>query len=191
MMQALPQDNFKWLADNQREAFVKKLTKENPTIPKVTGKGFIAEVDIELPPHLWDKLNEFPLAPENRVVHSNELSQIQVDQYQKVYQKMCQKNSPEETFKSGKKLIADLHPKNKFIIHHEYLKLLLEMGYKITKVHRVMTFCETRFMKDWIALCTKSRAKARNEGDKAGADFWKLAVSYFTSFTFISFIYFN
>ena len=134
---------------------------------------FIAEVDIEPPDGSKDLLSEFPLAPENRCVDPSELSDIQTSQFFNIYKKAPKKASCNK----NPKLIADLNSKTKYIIHHEYLKFLLEMGYIVKEVHRVMTFRESSFMKDYIEHCTKSRALARERGDEADADFWKLSAN--------------
>ena len=169
MTSALPTNDFRWLDESKRFPFVQML--QNGKLPHLAGRGFIVEVDIEAPEEYKDLLSEFPLAPENRVVASNELSDIQLEQYTSIYKKPPQKadNNP--------KLIADLSPKNKYIIHHQYLKFLLEMKYIVKAVYRIMTFNETDFMKKYIKKCTDSRAEARARGDDADADFWKLSAN--------------
>ena len=169
MTSALPTNDFRWLDESARFPFVQMLQRGK--LPHLSGRGFIVEVDIQPPEEYKDLLSEFPLAPENRVVESNELSDIQLEQFTSIYKKPPQKAG------SNPKLIADLNSKNKYIIHHQYLKFLLEMKYTVKAVYRIMTFNESDFMKKYIKTCTESRAEARARGDEADADFWKLSAN--------------
>ena len=103
----------------------------------------ILEVDLEYPKHrlghLHDLHNDFPLAPERLIVNGVE------------------------------KLIPNLMNKEKYVVHHQNLKLFEELGLKIPKIHR--GFNEKPFMKDYIDLNTKLRANAKNDFEK---DFFKL-----------------
>ena len=101
----------------------------------------ILEVDLEYPKELHDLHNDYPLAPE----------QIEVDK--------------------TKKLIPNLWNKKNYVIHYENLKKCLNLGLKITNIHRGIKFKESRWLKKYIALNTDLRTKARNEFEK---DFFKL-----------------
>ena len=171
MMSPLPTNDFKWLDLKSTLPFSQMLKRGK--IPHFSGRGFIAEVDLEPPEGCKDLLNEFPLAPENRSVDPSELSDLQMRQYFNIYKKVPKK----DTNSKNPKLIADLNSKSKYIIHHQYLKFLLEMGYIVKEVYRVMTFRESCFMREYIEHCTKSRALARARGDESDADFWKLSAN--------------
>ena len=101
----------------------------------------ILEVDLEYPIKLHDLHNDYPLAPERMKVNGIE------------------------------KLIPNLHNKTKYIVHHETLKLYLSLGLKLKKIHRVIKFEESAWMKQYIDLNTSLRAKAKNDFEK---DFFKL-----------------
>ena len=47
----------------------------------------------------------------------------------------------------------------------------MELGLKVTKVHKVITFDQSRWMKPFIDFNTEKRKKAKNEFEKA---FFKL-----------------
>ena len=101
----------------------------------------ILEVDLEYPKELHDLHNDYPLAPE----------QIEVNK--------------------TKKLIPNLWNKKNYVIHYENLKQCLNLGLKITNIHRGIKFKESQWLKKYIALNTDLRTKVRNEFEK---DFFKL-----------------
>ena len=105
------------------------------------GKGCILEVDLEYPEDLHDEHNEYPLAPERLRVNK-------VD-----------------------KLIPNLRNKEKYVVHYENLKLYLNLGLKLTKIHRGIKFNERAWLKDYIQLNTDLRTKGKTDFEK---DFFKL-----------------
>ena len=102
----------------------------------------ILEVDLEYPKELHDLHNDHPLAPE-RI--------------------MC-KNKVE-------KLIPNLRDKEKYVIHYKNLKQYLDLGLELTCIHRGIKFEEGEWLKPYIDINTKLRAKANNKFEK---DFFKL-----------------
>ena len=102
----------------------------------------ILEVDIEYPENLHDLHNDYPLCPE----------------------KVKCKNGVE-------KLIPNLRNKKKYVLHYKNLIQCLDMGLKITCIHRGIKFVESEWMKPYIDKNTNLRAKAKNNFEK---DFYKL-----------------
>ena len=100
------------------------------------------EVDLDYPLKLHDSHNDYPLAPE-RI--------------------MCKNNV--------EKLIPNLRNKKKYVLHHENLKQYMKLGLQLKKVHRGIRFEESEWLKPYIDLNTKFRAKAINKFEK---DFFKL-----------------
>ena len=101
----------------------------------------ILEVDLEYPKDLHDLLNDYPLAPES----------LKIDNVEK--------------------LIPNLFDKQKYIVHHENLKLYQELGLKVKKIHRGIRFREEPWMRSYIELNTRLRANGKNDFEK---DFFKL-----------------
>ena len=101
----------------------------------------ILEVDLKYPENLHDEHNEYPLVPERVKVEKVE------------------------------KLIPNLMDKEKYIIHHETLRLYEKLGLHITKIHKGIKFYEENFMKRYIDFNTKLRMTAKNDFEK---DFFKL-----------------
>ena len=102
----------------------------------------ILEVDLEYPENLHDLHNDYPLCPE----------------------KVKCKNGVE-------KLIPNLRNKKKYVLHYKNLIQCLDMGLKVTRIHRGIKFVESEWMKPYIDKNTNLRAKAKNNFEK---DFFKL-----------------
>ena len=68
-------------------------------------------------------------------------------------------------------LVSNLHQKTKYIIQYRNLKLHVELGLRLTNVHRVLSFDPLPWLKNYISFNTCQRAAAKNEFEK---DFFKL-----------------
>jgi hypothetical protein len=110
-------------------------------LEKWTEHSCILEVDLEYPDELHDLHNEYPLAPERITVNRTE------------------------------KLIPNLNNKEKYVLHHTNLKQYLNLGLKLTKIHRGVKFLERDWMKEYIQLNTDLRTKGTTDFEK---DFFKL-----------------
>ena len=75
-----------------------------------------------------------------------------------------------ERFKTTK-LVTMLNYKSKYIIHISALKSCLEQGLKIKKIHRVLSFQQSSFLKSFIDHNIEKRKASTNEFEDA---FWKL-----------------
>ena len=145
MSQKLPYKNFKWSNDL--------------TLNKIqTG---IYEVDISIPKELHNKFKDYPLAPEIKSI--NNLSE---------YQKYLNNKLNIRYNENDKKLILDLLPKKNYKILLQKFRILYAIrNVKIDKVHKILTFDEKPFLKEYIDLNTELRKKAKNELEK---DLFKL-----------------
>ena len=69
------------------------------------------------------------------------------------------------------KLVPNLKDKKGYVIHIKVLGQSLKHDLKLKKVHRVIEFQQSRWMKAYVMLNTKLRKHAKNEFEK---DFSKL-----------------
>ena len=115
-------------------------------IGKKSQIGYILEVDLEHPDELHE-LHNYPLAPEKRAVSYDMLSNY------------CKKIADEYGIKVGdvKKLILNLGNKTNYVVHYRNLQLYLSLGMKLTKIHRVLKFKHSDWMKKYIAFKTEKK----------------------------------
>ena len=139
MSQCLPTGNFKWMTD-------KEISKIDLGKYKADGKkGLILEVDLEYPQELHDIHNDYPVAPEKVKVSNNMLSAY------------CKKIAKKYNISTGlvSKLIPTLRDKKEYILHYHNLQLYLDLGLKIKKVHRVLKFNQSPWLKQYIDFNTE------------------------------------
>ena len=155
MSQYLPTGNFKWMTD-------KEISKIDLEKYKADGKkGLILEVDLEYPQELHDIHNDYPVAPEKVKVSNN---------MQSAY---CKKIAEKYNISIGlvSKLVPTFREKKEYVLHYHNLQLYLDLSLKIKKVHRVLKFDQSPWLKQYIDFITEERKHAKNSFEK---DFFKL-----------------
>ena len=155
MSQYLSTGGFKWLTEKQIDKTNLAKYKED------SKKGLILEVDLEYPKDLHDNHNDYPLGPEKVKVTKDMLSDY------------CKNIADKYNISTGlvHKLIPTLNNKEKYILHYRNLQLYLDLGLKLTKVHRVLAFNQSPWLKQYIDFNTEKRKNAKNGFEK---DFFKL-----------------
>ena len=69
------------------------------------------------------------------------------------------------------KLVSNLHDKKKYVIHVKALKQAFDHGFVLERIHRVIQFKQSAWMKEYIDFSTRLRTVAKNDFEK---DFYKL-----------------
>ena len=104
-------------------------------------RGYLLEVDVEYPKELHENHNELPFLTERMNMGRVE------------------------------KLVPNLKDKKRYVVQIKALSQAFKHGLKLKKVHRVIEFQQSRWMKAYIMLNTRLRKDAKNEFEK---DFFKL-----------------
>ena len=137
--QYLPTGNFRWMTD-------KEISKIDLGKYKADGKkGLILKVDLVYDKSLHDLHNDYPVAPEKLKVPNGMLSEY------------CKKIAEKSKISIGQvnKLIPTLRDKEEYVLHYWNLQLYLNLGLKIKKVHRVLEFDQSPWLKQYIDFNTE------------------------------------
>ena len=124
--------------------------------------GYIVEVDIEYPQVLHEAHSDFPLAPTKEIIKEEWLSNDQRNF-------LIENDIPIQS--KVKKLIQTMYPKKNYTLHYLTLQLYVQLGLKVTEVHRVLQFNQAKWLKPYIELNTDKRKRAQNKFEE---DFYKL-----------------
>ncbi len=66
------------------------------------------------------------------------------------YSKECLQNLEGRTSMKEKKYVASFYPRRNYVVHSANLKLYLELGMKLVKVHSVITFYQEAYAAPYI-----------------------------------------
>lgn len=125
------------------ETEIEQLHNNINTLKDEAEWGFILEVDLLYPESLHTLHNDLPFCPEKCIPPGGKT----------------------------KKLISNLYNKYNYVIHYIHLKKCLEHGLILRKIHKVITFRQSAYLKEYIELNTQLRQKANNVFEQ---DFFKL-----------------
>ena len=141
MSQPLPTGEFNWLTKEEITDF------NVEAVPDDGEEGYILEVDFEYPADLH---NDYPLAPERMKVSRDMLSPY------------CQQLADDLSLSSNAppKLVPNLQSKSHYVLHNRNLKLYIALGMKLKKVHRVLTFKQSKWLNTYIEFNTEKRFQA-------------------------------
>lgn len=116
------------------------------SIPKEGDRGYIMEVDLVYPEEKHDFHYDFPFLPKNEIPPNGKYN----------------------------KLLLTLSNKHRYVAHFWTIQQAVSMGLKLTKIHRVLRFKQSCWLKPYIDYNTARRAQAANAFEK---DFHKNQVN--------------
>ena len=156
MSEYLSYEESKWLK-NVDEFDAMSINEKSPI-------GYLLEVDLKRRYKLHELHNDYPLASEKLAVFSDMLS------------KYCRKIADRYEIKVGdvKTFIPNLGNKTNYVVHYRNLQLYLPLGMKLTKLHKMLEFEQSDWMKKYIDFNTEKIIKAANDFEK---DFLKLMIN--------------
>ena len=155
MCEPLPIDQFS-LLDDPDEFDVMQISDD-------AEYGYFLEIDGYTPDDKHDQFNDYPLAPEKMRVTREMLSPFQ------------QQHFPASS--GTEKLVPHLGQLEKYVVHYRNLKLYLELGFIVTKIHRVVRFRQGPWLKSFMELNIEQRREAARIGDNARVAIVKLAMN--------------
>lgn len=148
MSKPLPIGGFKWMGESEiaSKFNTDDYQKNVMAILELnddSNTGYLFEVDLHYPSELHDCHNDYPFCPEKRSIPGV----------------------------SQEKLMLTFYDKEKYVVHYSMLKLALEHNLILKKVHRVLQFEQSTWLKPYIELNTRYRMSATTNFEK---DFYKL-----------------
>ena len=150
MSEPMPYDEIKF--DNNVEL------EDILNTPDESDIGYFIEVDLKYSDKIKEKTKNLPSAPVNKKINPDDFSGYM-------------KEIKPETYNETKKLICDWSDKTNFLVHYRMLKFYMRHGMIVDKVHNVISFKQSRWLKKYISFNTQKRNKAKNDFEK---DFHKL-----------------
>ena len=149
MAMPLPLRDFRWMTADELEAYDPLADASDQN-----GDGYFLEVDLEYPEDLHEAHNSYPLAPHELTITEEQLSP---------YAKECLKGVYGKRKHNATKLTATFLPRERYLVHALNLKLYLELGMKLKKIHRGIKFYQEDFIRPYIDMCTNKRKTAPTE----------------------------
>ena len=137
---------FKFLSADEVAAFdVMSVTPDS-------AYGYILECDLSYPPQLHDAHSDYPMAPEHLTITKDMLSPYSQ-----------QLLGDDRSWRPTEKRIPNLMDKTKYVVHYRNLQFYVRHGLIITKIHRIVSFYQSKWLKPWIDVCTRQRIMAKSD----------------------------
>ena len=152
---ALPEKDFYWLNEDEFDQL------DILNMSDTFDKGLILEVDIDYLPSLHETGNDYSMAVESLKVTKDILSPYALDLEKTLKLK----------HKDTTKLVPNLYHKKHYVLHYRNLKQYMSHGLQLKKIHRVIGFTQSPWLKSYIDFNTEKRKNAQNSFEK---DFFKL-----------------
>ena len=120
-------------------------------------KSFIFEVDMEYPPELHERDNDYPLAPEVMIIKPEITGEKQHNLRAHYLGAACPCSG---------KLICSFLPKKHYVVLGQLLRFSLDRGMRLSKVHRAIRFKSSPYVATYIANNTAKRQQFKHDDVK-------------------------
>lgn len=144
----MPLKNFRWLTKGE----ISKLDLYNLDIHGDT--GLIFHLDLHYPDEIKEFTKNFPLCPTNINITHDMLTDYQKNLLSKLGLKYP---------KSNRKLVATQLDKDDLVIHAVPLSVFLKLGMRVKRIHRVLCYEQSYWLRDWVELGTERRKSAKSQ----------------------------
>lgn len=179
--QKLPISDLSWVEPEEFQRFDWFSMSEDQEF------GYVAEVTLEYPEELHKLHSSFPVAAEKVRITEGSLSPYAKGTFRSCIFylnhitgrpcklisdcfKLLYGGGQEERKYKADKLTSTFDTRVKYVVHYLNLRLYLHLGLKLRKVHRVVKFRQTFFVKKYINICNKQRRLSQTE---FGKQLWK------------------
>ena len=164
MSQAMPDGNFKWLREADRRE-MEYCLRQNNVRNKIFDKilKYIFEVDLEYPPHLHERYNDYPLAPELMIIKAEITGEKQHELRTQYFVAACP---------FTRKLVCSFLPKKHYVVLSHLRAFYLDRGMWLVNVHRAIRFFSSPYITGYIANNTAIRQQYKHDDVKK--NFYKL-----------------
>ena len=105
---------------------------------------------------MHEEHKDYPLAPEKIKIEEEMLSPYSLEIKNKYYIKVG----------GIKKLVSNVMSKKNYVVHYRNVQYYLSLGMILTKVHRILEFKQSAWMKPYINFNTHKWGEATNKADK-------------------------
>ena len=127
---------FKWFNQKEINGFCLNSVSQNSFL------DYVLDVDLEYPSELHDLHNDYPIVPEKLEISEN------------ILPKYCCNIADKYGIKIGgvNKLVPNLDIKSRYVLHYRNLQLYLSLGMMLTKIHRILKFKQSNWLKNTLIL---------------------------------------
>ena len=166
MSELLPCADYRWEPQDVVDDLLLKLIQGDLPYHE-SCRGYIFEVDGYFPEDTHDSLRDFPPLPDKMVITSDMISPHAAE-----LNDLCGVTHDGKS----KKLVCTLLDRSEYTVHYRNLLQAVKLGFRVTKVTRVLSFVQKAWLKPYIDYNTQKRSQALTDFEK---DFYKLVVNSF------------
>ena len=156
MIEKLPLCDFRFLDEDEISTF------DIMSIDPKGNTGYFIECDLLYPPELHDQHSDLPLCPNHLEITREILSDVSIQLGKKARTKF-------QT--ARRKLAPTLLDKTKYVCHSSNLQYYIQHGIILKRIHRILSFTQTDWLKCYIDFNTEKRKNSRNSFEQ---DLYKL-----------------